>query len=190
MIQERAANRLLDLPDQGTVASWIYNGLKLRFNDWQFIHRARLNVVPTKQNISRWDDDANAMCRVCNTGPETLPHILCHCPTNMVKIRARHDLIVSRLANSIRFGDVRLDQQVVRLDDACRPDILIENRSEVTVIDITLPFENGADALQAAEDRKIQKYAHIIHHFTRMGKTCRVFGFVVASLAIHCGQRY
>ena len=99
MIQERATNRLLDLPDQGKVAralvadssgtssSWIYNGLNLRFSDWRFIHRARLNVVPTNQNINRWADDENPMCHVCNTDPETLPHILCHCPTNMVKIR-------------------------------------------------------------------------------------------------------
>ena len=194
MIQERATNRLAHLPDQGKVAralladslasasSWMYSGLNIRFSDWRFIHSARLNVVPIKQNISRWDDDVNAMCRVCNTDSENLPHILCHCPTNMVKICARHDLIVSRLANSIRFGNVRLDQQVVGLHDACRPDILIENENEVTVIDVTVPFENGSDALQVAEDRKIQKYAHIAQHFMRMGKNCRVFGFVIASL--------
>ena len=100
----------------------------------------------------------------------------------MVKNRVRHDLIVSRLANSIRFGNARRDQQVAGLDDTCRPDILIENGNEVTVIDVTVPFENSSDALQAAEDRKIQKYAHIAQHFMRMGKNCRVFGFVVGSL--------
>ena len=122
------------------------------------------------------------LCRVCNIDPETPSHILCHCPTNMVKNRVRHDLIVSRLANSIRFGNARRDQQVAGLDDTCRPDILIENGNEVTVIDVTVPFENSSDALQAAEDRKIQKYAHIAQHFMRMGKNCRVFGFVVGSL--------
>ena len=194
LIQERAANRLLDLPDQGKVAralvadssgassSWIYNGLNLRFSDWRFIHRARLNVVPTNQNINRWADDENPMCRVCNTDPETLPHILCHCPTNMVKIRERHDLIVNRLAKSIRYGNVRLDQQVVGLNDSCRPDILIENGNEITVIDITVPFENDSGALQCAEDRKVMKYQNIAHHFASQEKNCRVFGFVVGSL--------
>ena len=96
MIQQRATSRLLDLPDKGKVAralvadssgtlsSWIYNGLNLRFSDWRFIHRARLNVIPTNQNINRWANDENPMCRVCNTDPETLPHILCHCPTSYV----------------------------------------------------------------------------------------------------------
>ena len=194
MIQERATNRLLDLPDQGKVAralvadssgtssSWIYNGLNLRFSDWRFIHHARLNVVPTNQSINRWADDENPMCRVCNTDPETLPHILCHCPTNMVKIRETHNLIVNRLANSIRYGNVRLDQQVVRLDDACRPDIMIEDGNEVTVIDVTVPFENDSDALQCAEDRKVLKYQNIAHHFTSQEKNCRVFGFVAGSL--------
>ena len=107
--QECSSKRLLALPDQGKVAralisdsfasssSWIYSGLNLRFSDWRFIHRARLNVIPTRQNINRWADDENPLCRVCNTDPETLPHILCHCPTNMLKIRERHNLIVDRL---------------------------------------------------------------------------------------------
>ena len=86
--QECSSKRLLALPDQGKVAraltcdrfgsssSWIYTGLNLRFSDWQFIHCARLDVVPTQQNINRWADDENPLCRVCNTDPETLPHIL------------------------------------------------------------------------------------------------------------------
>ena len=59
--QECSSKRLLDLPDQGKVArvfscdgfgsgsSWIYTGCNLRFSDWRFIHRARLNVIPKRQ---------------------------------------------------------------------------------------------------------------------------------------------
>lgn len=192
--QECASKRLLDLPDQGKVgralscdgfgtgSSWMYNGLNLRFSDWRFIHRARLNVVPTRQNINRWADDENPLCRVCNTDPETLPHILCHCPTNMVKIRERHNLIVDRLVKAVRFGDVRLDQQVIGMSDACRPDIVIEADDEVTVIDVTVPFENDVEALQTAEDRKVQKYQCVVDHVQQLGKRCRVYGFVIGSL--------
>ena len=192
--QECSSKRLLALPDQGKVAraltcdsfasssSWIYSGLNLRFSDWRFIHRARINVVPTRQNINRWADDEDPLCRVCNTDPETLPHILCHCPTNMLKIRERHNLIVDRLVKAIRFGNVRLDQQVVGMNDACRPDIVIEDGDDVTVIDVTVPFENDVEALQTAEDRKVQKYQHVIHHVEQQGKSCRVYGFVVGSL--------
>jgi hypothetical protein len=123
MCQDRAANRLKNLPDQGKVAraliadsfgngsSWSYTGLNLRFSDWRFIHRARLNVVPTNQNKSCWADDENPMCHVCNDESETLQHIICHCHTNMVKIRDRHNSVVDRLSKAIRYGHVKLDQQ-------------------------------------------------------------------------------
>ena len=100
----------------------------------------------------------------------------------MIKIREWHNLIVDRLVKAIRFGDVRLHQQVVGMTDACRPDIVIEDGDEVTVIDVTVPFENDVEALQTAEDRKVQKYQHVIHHVETQGKSCRVYGFVVGSL--------
>ena len=68
LVQDRACAKLMSLPDQGKVAcalekdlfgngsSWTYSGLNIRFKDWRFIHRARLNLVPTNQNKHRWDD--------------------------------------------------------------------------------------------------------------------------------------
>ena len=148
-----------------------------------------LTSSPTRQNINRWADDENPLCRVCNTDPETLPHILCHCPTIMVKICERHNLIVDRLVKAIRFDDVRLDQQVVDMTDACRPDIVIEDGDEVTVSDVTVPFENDVEALQTAEDRKVQKYQHVMNHVKQQGKSCRVYGFVGSLGAWHPPMR-
>ena len=67
------------------------------------------------------------------------------------------------------------------MNDACQPDIVIED-DDVTVIDVTFPFENDVKALQTAEDRKVQKYQHVIHHVEKQGKSCRVYGFVVGLL--------
>ena len=192
--QDRETDKLLSLPDQGKVAralvkdnfgngsSWMYTGLNIRFKDWRFVHRARLNLVPTNQNKHRWDDLQSPICRVCNSHPETLPHVLCHCPTNLVDIRGRHNAVLSRLSNAIRFGDVSIDKQIPHLQDECRPDIVIEERKEVTVIDVVCPFENGDDALKNAQDRKVDKYKHLVNHFHQQGKVCRVFGFVVGAL--------
>jgi hypothetical protein len=119
---------------------------------------------------------------VCNTDPETLPHILCHCPTNLVDVRGRHNAILGRLTNAIRYGEVRVDHQIPELNDECRPDIVIMENNEVTVIDVVCPFENGDDALKSAEDRKVNKYSHLVDHFKHEGKVCRVFGFVVGAL--------
>ena len=72
--QERHSQRLMDLPDKGKVAralvadihanglSWPYTGFNMRFSDWRFIHRARLNLVPTNQNKSVWNPDGSSAC--------------------------------------------------------------------------------------------------------------------------------
>ena len=55
--------------------------------------------------------------------------------------------------------------------------MIIEN-NEITVIDVVCPFENGDDALKSAEDRKVNKYSHLVDHFKQRVK----FGFVVGAL--------
>ena len=59
LCRHNAAKLLLDLRDQGKTArtmntdrfanssSWHFTGLNIRFKDWRFIHRARLNCLPT-----------------------------------------------------------------------------------------------------------------------------------------------
>jgi hypothetical protein len=100
----------------------------------------------------------------------------------MVPIRVRHNNILGRLTKAVRFGSVRVDQQVPGTNDECRPDLVIEDGNDVTVIDVTCPFENGKDALMEAETRKTEKYQHLIPHYNTLGKNCKVFGFVIGSL--------
>ena len=83
----------------------------------------------------------------------------------MVNIRGHHNRIVDRLANAVRSGEVRLDRQVPDSPDQFRPDIVITNGNEITIIDITYPFESNADALAEAEVSKTQKYEHLQRHF-------------------------
>ena len=192
--QERATKKLLDLPDQGKVAramikdafgngsSWMFTGLNMKLKDWRFIHRARMNVVPTNKNKSKWSDEFSHECRVCQSKDETLPHILCHCKQNMTLIRNRHDKIVERLRKAHRFGNLRIDHQIPGLNDACRPDLVITNENEVTVIDVTCPFENDESALAAADYAKVMKYQNVKSHFQSLGLKCNVYGFVIGSL--------
>ena len=193
LAQDRASDKLMALPDQGKVAralvkdafsngsSWVFSGLNMRFKDWCSVHRARLNVVPTNQNKARWSD-CSPLCRVCNSHPETLPHILCHCNSNMVQIRERHNAIVDRLQKAVRYGNTRIDQQIPGIDSECRPDIVIEENDQVSIIDITCPFDNGEDALSTADFNKVTKYDHLKQHVNRLGIKCNVFGFVIGVL--------
>ena len=138
----------MTLPDQGKVAccltgdqyangsSWHMTGLNIRFKDWRFIHRARLNVVPLNANKSRFSN-ASSTCRHC-TQPETLPHVVCHCRPQMTQIRDHHNKIVDRLTNAVRFGEITTDKTVRTSGLRLRPDIVVEEKNEVLIIDVTL----------------------------------------------------
>ena len=160
--------RLRDLRDQGKVAralhtdkfangsSWHFTGLNMRFKDWRFIHKARLNLLPTNAVKSHWSD-TNPTCRKCEQA-ESLPHVLCHCQTNMVAITKRHNTVVDRLTNAIRSGLVTTDKTVANSNSPVRPDIVIEEENSVTIIDVCCPFENSSEALEEAAARKELKY--------------------------------
>lgn len=44
----------------------------------------------------------------------------------MVAIRKRHDRIVERLTNAVRFGVITTDRQVENSNSRLRPDIVLE----------------------------------------------------------------
>ena len=192
LIQAKAAEHLQSLPDQGKVAralaidqyangsTWQFNGLNIRFRDWRFIHRARLNCLPLNSVKSRWSN-TSPRCRHC-TADETLPHTICHCPPNMVLIRQRHNKIVNRLVKAVRFGEVITDRSVAESNLNLRPDIVVKEDNKVIIVDVCCPFENDPEALQEAETRKTEKYQPLKAFFLSQGLQCEVFGFVVGSL--------
>ena len=179
-----SAKTLCDLRDQGKVARalrtdsyangscWQFTGLNMRFKDWRFIHKARLNCLPTNAVKSGWPD-SDPTCRHCEQS-ETLRHILCHCPPNMPSITACHNQIVERLTKAVRNGEVTTDRTVANSNSPVRPDIVIQNAEQVTIIDVCCPFENGEEALEEAAARKELKYEHLKTHFESLGKKCDV----------------
>ncbi|XP_071794611.1 uncharacterized protein [Asterias amurensis] len=173
--REVYSSKLLALPDQGKVArclntdryingsSWMPSGNFIRFCDWRFIHRARLNCLPTNAAAKRWNPGTNSACRRCGHPDETLPHVLNHCRPNMVPIRRRHNLVQNRIKSAIRHGQVYVDQHV-------------------TIIDVCCPFDNDRDALKTAAAAKVTKYADLKQALAADGKDVEVFGFAVGSL--------
>lgn len=195
LAREKEATTLRELRDQGKVAralhndkfangsSWHFTGLNVRFRDWRFIHRARLNVCPTNSVKARYADAnaANTTCRHCYD-TETLPHVLCHCHKNMTAITSRHNRVVNRLTNAVQSGTVSTDKTVQDSHSSVRPDIVIVDGSKAIIIDVCCPFENGAEALDEAVARKELKYLHLKDHFASLGKSCDVYGFAVGAL--------
>ena len=193
LVQSRCGDALMALKDQGKVArclsqdlyangsTWHCTGLNLRFKDWRFIHRARLNVVPLNANKSRYSNTDPA-CRHCGQHAETLPHVICHCHRHMVHVRGRHDAVVDRLTNSIRFGKITTDRTVADSNLRLRPDIVVEEDDRVIIIDVTCPFDNDSDALSEAALAKVHKYQPLKEYVQSKGKSCEVFPFVVGAL--------
>jgi len=50
------------------------------------------------------------------------------------------------------------------------------------IIDVCCPFDNDAEALRDAEQRKLNKYEGLKQFFIGQGKQCEVFGFVIGAL--------
>lgn len=192
LVQSRFADELMQFKDQGKVArcladdqysngsTWHTTGLNMRFKDWRFIHRARLNVVPLNVNKQRYSN-TNMKCRHCDQ-PETLPHVICHCRPNMVLIRARHNRIVERITNAVRFGKITTDRMIKDSNLRLRPDIVIEEGARVIIIDVTCPFDNDVDALGDAALSKVNKYQPLKEFVESMGKKCDILPFVVGAL--------
>ena len=193
LVQSRFADELMSLRDQGKVArclatdqyangsTWHCSGLNIRFKDWRFIHRARLNILPLNANKHKFSHNASEKCRFCDQ-PETLPHVLCHCRPDMVQIRNRHNRVVDRLTNAIRFGTISTDRTIRDSGLRLRPDIVVEEQDQVLIIDVTCPFDNDVDALTDAALAKIHKYEPLKQFVESTGRKCQIFPFVVGAL--------
>lgn len=195
LTRKKFSSSLTALPDQGKVASslrtdtfsngssWLQSGKFLRFCDWKFIHRARLNCLPTNAAVRRWKPQADNKCRRCDFHLETLPHIINHCRPNMVPIRRRHDLIQERLAKAVQHGEVFINQHVPGDPTPReRPDITVIEGDKVTIVDIAVPFDNGRDSCATAASAKVDKYSNLRRALAETGKDVEVHGFIVGAL--------
>ena len=120
-----------------------------------------------------------------HTGIETLPHAICHCLPSMVSIHRRHNLVVNRIHNVIRTGKVTLDKHVPRDLPRIRPDIIHYDGDKATVIDVSIPFGNGENALSTAAETKVQKYQSTKQALLDKGFTdVVILPFIVGALGI------
>jgi hypothetical protein len=89
-----------------------------------------------------------------------------------------------RAFNASASTTVRINQTVPGLDESLRPDFVAVNETckTVTIIDITIPFENKYAAFQAARREKQQKYAPVVDHYTQQGYAVLLDAFIVGAL--------
>ena len=152
----------------------------IRFADWRFIHRARLNLLPL--NGSRHHDQhGNKSCRRCGYESETLPHVINHCMRYAEIITRRHNAIVSRVKKAAqqRFTILAENEAVV---GNLRPDLILVKNNKASIIDITIPFDNRMGAFEEARRAKEEKYAGLAEALHTRYSTVEVDAIVVGSL--------
>lgn len=100
-------------------------------------------------------------CKKCHSQPESLGHVLNACTPNAGLMRQQHNTILQRIARAINKEGKNLYLEQFISPDSLRPDILLHNTStgEAVVVDVTVTYESGRDALKKARSEKEQKYA-------------------------------
>jgi hypothetical protein len=92
----------------------------------------------------------------------------------MQGIKRRHDNILDRVIAALPDKwkrRVRTDRTVPGVDSDLRPDIVAIDYQlkRAVILDIAIPFENGADAMQEADARKHLKYSPIAQQLQDQG---------------------
>lgn len=182
--------RLLELPSQGKAmdcvsadpasSHFIRTGQYTRFADWRFVHRARLNLLPLN-GCRHHDQRCNRSCRRCGYESETLPHVINHCMRYSDIITRRHNAVVSRVrkAASSRFT-ILAENQVV--EGNLRPDLVLVKDGNAVILDITIPFDNKADAFSEARRAKQEKYRGLAEALSARYEKVEVDAIVLGSL--------
>lgn len=181
---------LHELPHQGKVhevvalntasSHFMTTGLYIRFADWRFIHRARLGLVPL--NLYRFNEGTRN-CRRCNNEEESLPHVINHCPTHNSAILKRHNAIVNRIkaATETKFRLISENRTVIE-GSLIRPDLLLAHKKTAYIIDVTIPFENRAQAFEEARNRKLTHYTDLRQDLLATYDKVEIIPFIIGSL--------
>ncbi|GIY77568.1 retrovirus-related Pol polyprotein from type-1 retrotransposable element R2 [Caerostris extrusa] len=152
-----------------------------RFADWRFIHKARLNLVPLN-GAQQWKTGNDRRCRRCPAADETLPHVLNHCKRASRAWQLRHNSIVARIKNAVSPKCEVLGENQDISGSGLRPDLFLKHQQNYYLVDVTVPFENRCTALQAAHQRKVDKYQPVLEVLMNQGIKATIIPFVVGAL--------
>uniref|UniRef100_A0A7E4UUG3 Transposase n=1 Tax=Panagrellus redivivus TaxID=6233 RepID=A0A7E4UUG3_PANRE len=99
----------------------------------------------------------------------------------------RHNAVLDRLTCTIPKGNdhkLFINQSIRDCDSSLRPDIvwIDEKTKNVTILDVTIPFEGSTTSFQEARKRKQDKYGEIETHFKAQGYKTFNNAFVIGSL--------
>ena len=155
---------ITELESQNNVWKRIQKGMPA--GQLSFLLRAGSDTLPTPLNLRRWRLRPGTKCPLCGNLWPTVQHILNGCPVSLSQERYtwRHDSALKILAQGLGkclqpgerlFADLpemratdnppaTIPAEI--LDTSARPDIVIVGDGEITLIELTVPY-NSPDCL-------------------------------------------
>ncbi|PIC37821.1 hypothetical protein B9Z55_010029 [Caenorhabditis nigoni] len=154
--------------------SFVRTGGKVSLACHNFVHRARLNMLSC--NYNTFDKTQSKSCRRCGYMNESQTHILQSCTYGMANfITARHDAVLHKVKSMVEKGgkkdwSLTIDEELpgyTRL----RPDIYMQSpdKKSVLIADVSIPYENGIEAIQESWNKKMLKYEEGFKHLKDQG---------------------
>ena len=140
-----------------------------------FLLRAGSDTLPTPLNLKRWRMRIDSRCALCSHHLPITHHILSACPIALEQGRYtwRHDstlnVLVKGLRTALPEARILADLPGLRAEEnppstipsellvtTARPDIVVIANQEVTLVELTIPF-NSPESLINAKQRKEDK---------------------------------
>ena len=178
-----------------TSPAWVAELTCLKTGSLKFILNSHINTLPTMDNLFRWGITKTDKCVLCSARDSTY-HLLSTCSVSLQqgRFKWRHDNILSYLltlfkgsAKSItadlpegkKYGGSTISPHLLVTSKV--PDLVVEDKDTVTIIELTSPFEPN---LEARHTDKMLKYDFFNSAIT--AKKCIVICLEIGARGLVC----
>lgn len=189
-----------DKPDQGKSVAYqsaesnafLRGPTHLKPAEVNFALKARCAQLPTRSYLRKIGVAKTTRCRHCTANPETLAHILNHCPHHMdSKIKGRHNAALERIVTAIKTSranktkTLTVDKSPPDIETQLRPDLILRDDKAKTlaIVDLAITFEDHKkNAFADARARKQEKYNELKQEYVSRGYQVTLDALVYGSL--------
>jgi hypothetical protein len=182
---------LLTLAKAKTCPMWQSQLSSLRKGCIKFLLNASINCLPTQNNLKLWGLSKTDKCFLCSNRDSTL-HLLAGCPVSLRQQRYtwRHDSVLNYVRNLFndsgfivtcdlpggsKYGE-RTTLNPAHVSTPLFPDLVIESENELTIIELTVPFETNVESRHKFKE---EKYSHFTTDITY--KKCKLICFEIGA---------
>ena len=146
--------------------AWLYNPSLLKPGRFITALKMRTNTTANRTTLARAAPVADVRCRKCKSKPETLAHILGQCTVMKEHTIRRHNEILDLVINRITQRDkevavTRETTYTLPSGGNLKPDLVVQSRRGVFVVDVTVRHEDNDYLAQGHKD-KLQKYSRLL----------------------------